>query len=67
MHNIQKLKGKRVERNKTQSDVAKALNLDLRTYNYKENGKTEFKTSEVKELAIFLELTPDEVQDIFFS
>lgn len=59
-----KLKGKRVEKGYTQSDIAKLMNMATSTYNLKENGSREFSMSECIELMKILECS---FEDIFLQ
>lgn len=67
MTNSAKLKGKMVESNLLQEQVAMQLGMTSATFNYKLNNKTEFKASEIKKLSEILHLTNDEVNAIFFA
>lgn len=58
-----KLRGKRVEKQLSQTDVAKMLGINLSTYNQKENGKSEFTLSEIQDLLYYLDCDFD---DIFY-
>ena len=57
-----KLKGKRVEKGMTQTDIARKMNMATSTYNFKENGRVEFTMTECIELMKILECT---FEDIF--
>lgn len=59
-----KLKGKRVEKGITQTEMAKLLNMAVATYNFKENGKVEFSMTECIEIMKILECT---FEDIFLQ
>lgn len=58
-----KLRGKRVEKQLSQTDVAKMLGINLSTYNQKENGKSEFTLTEIQDLLYYLDCDFD---DIFY-
>lgn len=62
-----KLKGKLVEKGKSQEECAKAIGNSLYTFNQKINGKTSFKLEEAEKLGNFLEMTEEEKLDIFLS
>ena len=49
-----KLKGKLVEKGKSQEECAKAIGNSLYTFNLKINGKTSFKLDEAEKLGNFL-------------
>lgn len=59
-----KLKGKRVEKGLTQTDIAKLLNMATSTYNFKENGKAEFSMTEC--IAI-MKILDCKFEDIFLQ
>ena len=59
-----KLRGKRVEKGFTQEELAKLLNISLRAYNSKEQGKIEFRMREINELLKILEC---KYEDIFLD
>lgn len=67
MINTLKLKAAIVESGLNQEQVAKMLGVSLCTFNYKLNGVSEFKTSEIKKLAELLRLTTDKTMQIFFT
>lgn len=58
-----KLRGKRVEKQLSQTDVAKMLGICLSAYNQKENGISEFTLSEIQDLLYYLDCDFD---DIFY-
>jgi len=62
-----KLKGIRTTANLTQTELASHLKVTTKTYNHKENGEIEFKLSEILKIAIFLDMTLQQVNDIFFE
>lgn len=51
----------------TQRTVADALNVSDQTISDKINGLSDFKQSEIKTLIDRWELTPDQVDEIFFG
>lgn len=59
-----KLRGKRVEKEMTQQELAKQLGISTNAYNLKEIGKREFKMSEIN---LLLELLDCKYEDIFFQ
>lgn len=65
--NIDKLKGKLVEKKKTYEDCAKAINVSVTTFSNKMNGKGSFYIEEVNNLSDFLEFTNDEKVEIFLT
>ena len=67
MTNTAKLKGAITAAGFTQDDVAKRLNISATAFNNKVTGKSEFKASEIIALKRLLNLTWDEVEEIFFA
>lgn len=65
--NIDKLKGKLVEKKKTYEDCAKALNVSITTFSNKMNGRGSLYIEEVNTLSNFLELTNTEKIEIFLN
>ena len=63
----QLLKSYRVRVGITQKILAKLLQIDVTTYSKKENGVIEFKASEILILKTTLNLTPIEIDEIFFN
>ena len=61
------LKAKRVLKGMYQHEVAKEIGISHKTYNFKENGKVEFNVEEILKVIQCLDLTFDEVNDIFFA
>ena len=59
------LKSKLTLRERTQRDLAKALGLSEVSTNKKENGTIKFSLNEVKKIKEYLNLTNDEVVEIF--
>lgn len=51
----------------SQEQTAKLLNLSSVQYGKKERGEKDFKTSEIKKLRILLNLTDEEIINIFFK
>lgn len=50
-----------------QYEVADGIGLTMQTYNYKENGKSSFNIDELTRIVLFLNLTFNEVNEIFFD
>lgn len=65
--NVLGLRSSRVKKGLTQGDIAKKLFITTKTYNRKELGITHFSPEEIKNISIILELTIDEVNQIFFD
>lgn len=49
--NLKKLKGLMAEHGDRQEDIAKLLNINISTVNFKLQGKSDFKVNELKTLA----------------
>ncbi len=45
----------------TQSDMAKVINVDLRTYQAKERGESQFKLNEMFAISEYFGMTMDEI------
>lgn len=67
MVNIQKLKGKIVEKYNTQSNFAKALGTSNQSWTKRTKGLVDFKCSEIEKIIKLLDLTEEETFLIFFS
>lgn len=67
MTNEKKLKAKIVESGFNQEQIAEMLEMTNATFNYKVNGKSEFKASEIKKLCEILSLTESDCMTIFFA
>ena len=65
--NSSKLKGIRVEKGKTQKNMAELIGKSLVTYSKKERGEVEFSNEERSSVAKALALTSDQVNAIFFD
>ncbi|QJA07642.1 helix-turn-helix transcriptional regulator [Romboutsia sp. CE17] len=61
------LKSKRALLGLTQVDIASKLGINIKSYNLKENGKVKFKLEEVVAVSKILNLTLDEVDEIFLN
>ena len=59
-----KLKGKRVEKGMTQTDMAKQIGIAVATYNHKENGSATFSFNEILKILNILEC---KFEDIFLQ
>lgn len=59
------LKSKRVLNGFTQEQIATQIGINTKSYNLKENGKNRFSLEEVVKVSETLELTLEEVNDIF--
>lgn len=60
------LKFKRVLKGLTQQQIAQELGITIKSYNFKENGKYEFTIKQAAMLKNRLELTLEEMDEIFF-
>lgn len=65
--NEKQLKIKMLEYGDTQTTLAKALDIDFCTLNYKINGRSQFKQNEIGFIAKRYKLSAKEIQTIFFS
>lgn len=65
--NYKRLKGRIREYYGSQENAAKNLNLSTTALNNKLNGKTQFTSDELFILINEMEVTPDEIKDIFFK
>ncbi|MGL5348890.1 MAG: helix-turn-helix transcriptional regulator [Peptostreptococcaceae bacterium] len=59
------LKSKRVLMGMTQEQLAAEIGINTKSYNMRENGKQNFKLEEVIKISKSLDLTLDEVDQIF--
>ena len=64
MTKLNKLKGARAEKGYSQGEMAEKLGISRDSYNLKENGKSEFKLSEIKDI---LDILDKEFVDIFLE
>ncbi|MBR2703908.1 MAG: helix-turn-helix transcriptional regulator [Clostridia bacterium] len=62
-----KLRGMILYKNDTIPELAKALKMSQATLSHKMNGKTEFSRQDIMRIKNRYGLTPDEVDNIFFS
>ena len=65
--NSSKLKGIRVEKGKTQKNMAELIGKSLVTYSKKERGEVEFSNEGMSIVAKALDLTSDQVNAIIFD
>lgn len=65
--NLNLLKRTRMYKGYQQYEVADGIGLTMQTYNYKENGKSSFNIDELTRIVLFLNLTFNEVNEIFFD
>lgn len=64
---VKKLKGIMVTKGYTQEVLADKLGMSTKTYNRKELGMIEFNRRELSLLIDLLDLTLEQVKDIFFT
>ena len=64
---IDKLKGKLVEKKKTYKDCSKYLGITIASFSNKMNNKSKFYIDEINQLSKLLELTNQEKIDIFLN
>lgn len=62
-----KLKSKRVLKGYKQTEIAEFMGITPKTYNRKELGKVEFKKNEIILLSKCLELSMEDINEIFFD
>ena len=65
--NSKKLKSIRVERGRTQAELARSIHRSTDLYSKKEKGLVAFSTSEMKAVATELEMTFHDFNLIFFD
>lgn len=66
--NVQRLKGKIVERNNTQECIADAIGMNRTTFYRKmKNGGIGFTVGEIHDMVKNIPLTKEEAVDIFFN
>lgn len=65
--NLNLLKRTRLYKGYQQYEVADGIGISRQTYNYKENGKSLFNIEETARVVSFLNLTLDEINEIFFD
>lgn len=64
---LKKLKVKLFTKNLTYEDVSRVLKISVPTFSNKINGKNEFTLSEVTKLSVYLNLSKEEKEEIFFN
>lgn len=62
-----KIKARLVEKGLKQSDLAKRLGISLPALNRKLNGISDFRLSELEEIAKILDINEHQYKDYFFS
>lgn len=62
-----KIKARLVEKGLKQSDLAKQLGISLPALNRKLNGISDFRLSELEEIAKILDIDEHQYKDYFFS
>ncbi len=67
MINLQKLKGKIREEDKTYRDCARAIECSNPTFCSKMKGRSKFYVFEISKLTKFLHLSDEDILEIFFS
>ena len=65
--NTKALKSKRALYGIHQEEIAKKLGISSVSYSKKETGKVEFKRNEIEEISKILNLSIEEVGEIFFN
>ena len=61
------LKAKRMLMGVTQQEISKEIGIACKTYNLNENGINDFKLSEVSKISKYLDLSEQEIKDIFIN
>lgn len=64
---LRMLKVKRMIIGLTQADVAKKLGINVKSYNFKENGRSKFTLKELREMTEIFNLNEEEIREIFFD
>lgn len=67
MTDTNKLKGKIIEKGFTITSLAKCLNTSKSTLSQKINNKIKFSQTDIKRISSKLELTGEEIKDIFLN
>lgn len=67
LYDYSKLRGRIIEKFKTQKEFAKAMKCSQRTLSLKLNGRIYFSQYEIAKILLLLELKEDEIQDYFFT
>ena len=67
MTNINKLKAKIAERGLTMKEFAENINMSNATFSQKLSGKIKFYQDDIRKIDRELDLTSDELKEIFFK
>lgn len=67
MYNLNKLKGRIVEKFGTQGKFAKAMGMSERTISLKLDNQVDWKQSEIVKACELLEIPKEEIVDYFFT
>jgi transcriptional regulator with XRE-family HTH domain len=67
MTNSNKLKAKIAEAGLTMAELAKNIRMSSATFSQKVNGKVRFSQEDIRKIDKELNLTPEEIKDIFLS
>ena len=62
---LRMLKVKRMIIGLTQADVAKKLGINVKSYNFKENGRSKFTLKELRKMTEIFNLNEEEIREIF--
>lgn len=65
--NYNKLRGKIVEKTRTNKEFAERMNMSERTLSLKLNGERAWKQPEIVKAISLLGLTPEDIQPYFFN
>ena len=65
--NLNKLKGLMKEKNLTQEDIAKELNISKSTFNLKLNSNAYFSQTEIYKMAELLNIPAEQYLEYFFT
>lgn len=67
MTNVNKLKAKIAERGLTMKELAENINMSSATFSQKTSGKIKFSQEDIRKIDKELDLTSDELREIFLS
>ena len=67
MYNLNKLKGRIIEKFGTQRNFAKAMGMSERTLSLKLDNQVDWKQSEIGKACELLEIPKEEIADYFFT
>lgn len=67
MYNLNKLKGRIIEKFGTQGNFAKAMKMSERTLSLKLDNQVDWKQSEIVKACELLEIPKEEIADYFFT